>query len=110
MHTLTQYWNDAWAFFHEGMDHIKPIQGLVIGVLFVLMAGSITSLFILPALAAIVYITADAMIPALVNHIDLALPRFDAHLWHVFLTLYCVYFVAAAVVFGIRTLSESLHS
>ena len=89
---------------------MKPVQGLVIGVIFVLVITGIPSLFVVPAMATVAYLVADVLIPYLFQHKDLVVPAYTPEFWRRMLSLYSVFFVAGAVVLALRKLFAGLRS
>ncbi len=101
--------NDLWGIVREGFDHIKLVQGLVIGILGGLMVSSVGGLFVVPLMAAIVYIAADAIIPAVTNHNNLVWPPIDSAFWHELLSLYVAFFVLIALIYVAKSIFASMR-
>jgi len=100
---------DWWSIVHDGILHIKPIQGLVIGILFGLLANSFGAVFVAPLLAAIAYVAVDAMIPMVTAHKPFVMPVFDTAFLHAFVSLYIAFLVIVAVVFAIKSVISSIR-
>jgi len=95
-------------FVHH-LDHYHMIQGAIIALFFGVAVGSIPGVIIVPLIAAIVYIAADAVIPPLLHHTPIVMPAFDKALLHEGITLYIVFLVAIVVVFAIKKLILSIR-
>jgi len=90
-------------------DHYHLIQAAIIALFFGVAVGSIPGLIIVPAIAAIVYIAADAVIPPLMHHTAIVVPAFDKALLEQAITLYVAFLVAILVIFGIKKLILSIR-
>jgi hypothetical protein len=101
--------NDWVAIIRDGISHINPIQGLIIGVLAGWMVGSIGSLIVTPVVAAIVYVAVDALKPVIFDHKPFAMPAMDTPFWHHFASLYVAFLVIAAVIWAIRAIISSIR-
>lgn len=97
-----QFWNEFWTYFREGLQHLNPIQGLVIALIGGLMVSSLIRLFFVALLAVIIHLTADALIPVVMNHATFEVPAFDHAFWHYGITLYAAYLVVIGAVYLIR--------
>ncbi len=102
MNELSHLWNEFWTFFREGLQHLNPIQGLVIALIGGLMASSFLGLFVMALLAVIIHVIADALIPVVMSHATFALPPFDEAFWHYAITLYIAYLVVIGAIFIVR--------
>lgn len=89
------------GFVHH-LDQYHMIQAGVIALFFGIAASSIAGVIIVPAIAAIVYIAADALIPPLMHHTTITMPVFDKALLQEFVALYVFFLVAVAIVFAIK--------
>jgi hypothetical protein len=93
------------AYFREflhGMDHYHLIQAAIIALFFGMATASITGLFIVPIVAALVYIGADTIIPPLMHHTPIVMPAMNAALLKEGIALYIIMLIAMAVVFTIK--------
>jgi hypothetical protein len=90
--------------FVHGLDHYHMIQAAVIALFFGIAASSIAGVIIVPVIAAIVYIAADAVIPPLLHHTAIAMPMFDKHMLQEALALYVFFLVAVAIIFVVKKL------
>jgi large-conductance mechanosensitive channel len=95
--------NTWWGVIHDGILHIKPLQGAIIGILFGLLANSFGAVLVAPLLGAAAYVAVDGARPMLSGK-PFAMPVFDTPLWHLFLSLYVAFLVIAAVIFTVRSI------
>ncbi len=102
MTELSHLWNEFWTYFREGLQHLNPIQGLVIAIIGGLMVTSVLGLFVMALLAVIVHVIADALIPVVMNHATFELPPFDEQFWHYAITLYVAYLVVIGAIYVVR--------
>jgi len=106
MDTLAHYWNDFWTFFREGLNGVNPIQALVIALLGAIATSSFFGLFVAAALAVVIHLLVNALLPVLINHKDFVAPVMDNAFWHYALSLFVLYFVAIGVLFLIKMLMQ----
>jgi hypothetical protein len=90
------------SHFMADAQSINLIYAGVIALFFGIANAGLAGLFVVPAIAAIVYIAAQAVIPPLVNHAPIVVPAIDKVLLGHGLVLYAVFFVAILVVFGVK--------
>ncbi|MBU6298086.1 MAG: hypothetical protein KGJ79_06440 [Alphaproteobacteria bacterium] len=90
-------------FLHH-LDQYHLIQAAVIALFFGMATASIIGLFIVPAVAALVYIAADTLIPPLMHHTPIMMPAMNMALLQEGIALYIIMLVAMAVVFTIKKL------
>lgn len=88
--------------FLHGMDHYHLIQAALIALFFGIATASITGLFVVPVIAALVYIAADVVIPPLIHHAPIVMPAMNAALLKEGVALYLIMLIAMAVVFAIK--------
>lgn len=74
----------------------------VIALLFGLATARFPGVIIMPVLAAIAYVAAQAVIPPLLHHGDIVMPAFDLALVKQLVALYVVFLVVDTVIFGIK--------
>ncbi len=108
MDIITSFPAHLTAFLH-GLDHYHMIQGGIIALFFGVAVGSIAGVIIVPAIAAIVYIAADAVIPPLMHHTAIVMPVFNKALLQEGVTLYVAFLVAIVVVFVIKKVILSIR-
>jgi hypothetical protein len=108
MDIITSFHTHFIDFLHH-LDHYHMIQGAIIALFFGVVVGSLPGLIIVPVLAAIVYIAADAVIPPLMNHGHIVMPVFDKALLQEGVTLYVAFLVAIVVVFAVKKLILSIR-
>jgi hypothetical protein len=106
MDTLTHYWNEFWAFFHEGLNNVNPIQAAVITLLGVMAVNSFVGLFIAAALSVVIHVLVSTLLPVLLEHKEFVAPTMDNGFWHYALALYILYFVAIGVLFLLKLLIQ----
>lgn len=93
------------AYFIDFVHHytqIQLIQVVVIALFFGVATGTIAGVIVVPILAAIVEIAADAVVPALLHHASIVVPVFDLALLKKGIALYVVFLAAILVVFAIK--------
>ncbi|MGA7674767.1 MAG: hypothetical protein WCA78_06925 [Rhizomicrobium sp.] len=84
------------------LDMLHMVIGGVIALLLGVATGTIIRLFVVPILAAVAYIAADAAIPMVLHHTAFVMPVFDKVLLYEAITLYVAFFMAIFVVFVIK--------
>ena len=94
--------NTWWGIIHDGILHIKPIQGAIIGILFGLLANSYGAVVVAPLLGTAAYVAVDSALPMLSGK-PFAMPDFDTALWHFLVAIYVAFFVLTGVIFAIRS-------
>jgi len=109
MDTVTQYWNEFWTFFREGLNGVNPIQAGIIALLGMMAVNSFIGLFIAAALSVVIHLLVNALWPVFFDHKDFAAPVLDNGFWHYALTLYILYFVAIGVLFLIKSLFQRVR-
>ena len=100
------YW---WAIIRDGLHHIAPIQGLIIGLIFGWMASSIASVVFGALGASVVYVAVDTLWPVVFQHKIFAMPVFNAPFWHFFLALYFAFLVIVALIYIVKQVIESVR-
>jgi hypothetical protein len=100
--------NTWWHIVHDGILHIKPLQGAIIAILFGLLANSFGAVFVAPLLGAAAYVAVDGALPMLSGK-PFVMPVFDTPFWHFFASLYVAFLVAAAVIFAIRSIISGIR-
>ncbi|HWA89205.1 MAG TPA: hypothetical protein VG889_04175 [Rhizomicrobium sp.] len=98
-----------WAIIREGLHHINPIQGLILGVLFGFTASSLIGIVFGAFAASAVYVAIDALKPVVLDHKTFHLPVLDTPFWHFFLALYFAFFVLIALIVVVRQLIDSMR-
>ena len=101
MDIITEFPKHLCDFVHH-LNTIQLITGGVIALFFGVATGTIIGVLVAPILAALVYIAADAVIPALMNHTPFAMPAIDKALLHEAIFLYVAFLVVIVVVFVIK--------
>lgn len=104
-----QYVNTWWAIIQDGITHIKPIQGLVIAIVFGLLANSFGAVFVAPLIAAAAYVAVSAALPVVLDHKAFVMPVFDTAFWHFFLALYVAFLVVAAIVYALKSAVSAMR-
>ncbi len=108
MDIITSFHTHFSDFLHQ-LDNYHMIQGGIIALFFGVAVGSIPGLIIVPALAAIVYIAADAVLLPLLHHGHIVMPVFDKALLQQGVTLYVAFLIAIIVVFAVKKLILSIR-
>jgi hypothetical protein len=94
------------AYF-VGFVHTLPVFPTVIyvGVIalfFGIVTARLPGILFIPVIAAVVYIAAQQVVPALLHHSEIALPVFDLAIAKLAVALYIVFLVLDTIVFGIK--------
>jgi hypothetical protein len=97
-----------WGIIHDGILHIKPLQGAIIAILFGLLANSFGAVFVAPLLGAAAYVAVDGAWPMLSGK-PFVMPVFDTPFWHFFLALYVAFLAVAAALFAIRSIISGVR-
>jgi hypothetical protein len=90
------------TYFFNNLHSINLVYAGIIALFFGVATGGAVGVFFVPAIAAIVYIAARAVIPPLLNHAAIVTPVFDKVLLEQAITLYVAFFVAILVVFAVK--------
>ena len=98
-----------WAIIRDGVFHIHPVQFVIIGLLFGIMASSIPSAIFSAAFASVIYIAVDALWPVIMDHKLFVMPVFDAPFWHFFLSLFLAFLVVTLAIFILKSILESVR-
>ncbi|HTT99860.1 MAG TPA: hypothetical protein VMF58_17555 [Rhizomicrobium sp.] len=98
-----------WAIIRDGLYHIHPIQFVVIGLLFGIMASSIVSAIFGAVFASVVYLAVDVLWPVVFNHQVFALPVMDAPFWHFFVSLTFAFLIVTLAIFIVKSIFESIR-
>ena len=107
---MEQLWNQFWEIFRHGFAHISnPIAGVFIALIGGLMAQTLFSIFIISGLAVALHVAAEAVLPMVLNHKPLVMPKFDNAFGQYALTLYVGYFVVILVIFGVKRIFASVR-
>lgn len=106
---MDSVFNTWWAIIRDGLHHINPIQGLIIGLLFGWFANGIIGVVFGAFAAAFVYIAVDALWPVLFYHKTFHLPVLDTPFWHFFLALAFAFLVIIALVHIVRNVIDSMR-
>jgi uncharacterized membrane protein len=105
--------NSWWVVLHDGVHHIAPNQGvilgIVIGLVFGWMAGSIVSVLIGALGASIAFIAVDTLWPVIFSHQPFVMPTFNGPFWHFLLALYGAFLLIIGVVFLIKLLVSNIR-
>src|SRR5689334_5425382 len=104
MDMLTQYWNDFWLYFREGLHHVNPITIAVISLLGAMAVSSFVGLFFAAAISVVLNLLVDSLLPVVLHNAAFAPPKMDTAFWHYALSLYILYFVAIGVLFALKSL------
>jgi uncharacterized metal-binding protein len=111
MDQIEHLWFEFWDIFRHGIAHISnPIVGIVIALLAGLMVRGIFNLFIISFLAVLVHLLAEALIPVVMNHAALVLPKIDHAFFQYALTLYVGYFVVILVIYFVKLIFASVRA
>jgi hypothetical protein len=89
-------------FVHGLMVAPNYIYVGVIALFFGVVAVRLPGVLFLPVLAAIVYVAAQIVIPAVVHHTAIVTPVFDLALAKKLVALYIVFLIVDTVVFAIK--------
>jgi uncharacterized metal-binding protein len=110
MGSIDHLWNQFWEIFRHGFAHISnPIAGVFIALIGGLMAQTLFSIFIISALAVVLHVAAEAVLPMVLNHTPFVMPKFDNAFEQYALALYIGYFVVILVIFGVKRLFASVR-
>lgn len=93
-----------WAIIRDGLNHINPIQGLIIGLLAGFAASTVAGVVFGALGASIVYVLVDLIKPVLFDHKAFQLPVFNTAFWHFFLALYFAFLVIVALIYVVRSI------
>ena len=74
----------------------------VIALFFGIVTARLAGVFFVPVIATIVYIAAQAVIPAVMHHAEIVMPALNLALAKQAVALYIVFLVVDTVVFGIK--------
>jgi hypothetical protein len=74
----------------------------VIALFFGVVTSRVGGVFFVPVVAAVVYIAAQQVIPALLHHTEILVPAFNLALVQKLVALYIVFLVVDTIVFGIK--------
>jgi len=74
----------------------------VIALFFGIVTASKPGLIVVPAIAAIVYVTALAFVPAFLHHADLVVPAMDAKLAQAIAAAYVVFLIADSLIYAVK--------
>ena len=103
-------WNQFWEIFRHGFASISnPIVGVFIALIGGLMAQTLFSIFIISGLAVVLHVAAEAVLPMVLDHKPLLLPKFDNGFGQRALTLYIAYFVVILVIYGVKKIFASVR-
>ena len=91
------------SVFFANLRGIDPVYAGVIALFFGLLTTRIIGVFVLPAVAAAVYIAAQAILPSLFGHAPVVALDFDKDMVELAITLYFVFLVANTTVFAIKS-------
>ena len=107
---MEHLWNQFWEIFRHGFAQISsPIVGVFIALIGGLMARTLVSIFIISALAVVLHVAAEAVLPVVLYHKPLLMPKFDNGFGQYALTLYIAYFVVILVIYGVKKLFASVR-
>lgn len=106
---MAQLFDTWWGIIRDGLNHINPIQGLIIGLLFGYTATSLIGVVFGAFAASVVYIAVDALKPVLFDHKTFHLPVFDTPFWHFFFALFFAFLVVIALVHIVRNVIASMR-
>jgi len=98
-----------WAIIRDGIDHIQPLQFVIIAILFGLAASSVVSSLFGSIAASAVYIAVSTLLPVVIEHKLFAMPHFDQAFWHFFVSLTAAFLVVILLVYILKTLVASLR-
>jgi len=98
-----------WAIIRDGLTHINPIQGLVLGLIFGWVASSIIGVVFGAFAASVIYVAIDALKPVIFEHKDFHFPALTTPFWHFFAALYFAFLVVIALIHIVRNVFESMR-
>ncbi|MBA4800339.1 MULTISPECIES: hypothetical protein [Euryhalocaulis] len=108
MDTIMEWLRAALDFAQRGFAEINTIQYLIIALISALVMGGYGQIVIMSAIAVIVHVAVDALMPVIRSGGDLALfvlPNFlTGAFWQMAGLLYVGYFIAITVFFLIKAL------
>ncbi len=90
------------------LHSINYLYAGIVAVIFGLLARRALGIILLPVLAAVVYIAALIVVPALLNGGSIAMPVLDKVLVEKLIAFYVVFLVADTVVFAIKKLIQKI--
>jgi hypothetical protein len=106
---MGNFFANWWAIVRDGLNHINPIQGLVIGLLMGFAASNIVGIVFGAFAGSAIYILVDALKPVVFDHKSFHMPVFDTAFWHFFFALYFAFFVLIALIAVVRNLIDSMR-
>lgn len=106
---MTSFFDTWWAIIRDGLTHINPIQGLILGLIFGWMATTIVSVVMGALGASVVYVVIDLLKPVVFDHKPFAMPVLDEPFWHFFVALFFAFLVVIALIAILRRVVESLR-
>ncbi|MDE2183813.1 MAG: hypothetical protein KGJ78_12415 [Alphaproteobacteria bacterium] len=95
------------SYFLSNLHAVNLLYAGIIAVFFGLATASTAGLVFVPAIAAVVYIAARAVIPPLINHAAIVTPNMDKVLAEQALSLYVGFFIAILIVFAIKKAAQA---
>ena len=101
--------NAWWDIIRDGVHHINPIQFVIIGVIFGLMANSLVSVVFGSLAASAIYVAVNALKPVVFDHQPFVWPAMNSAFWHFFLSLYFAFLVVTAVFFIGKSIIEGIR-
>ena len=108
MGSIDSLWNQFWEIFRHGFTQISnPVVGVFIALIGGLMARTFFSIFIVSALAVVLHLAAEAVLPMVLKHAPFVLPRIDD--FQKMLTLYIGYFVVILVIYLVKQIFASVR-
>ncbi len=109
MDVIAHLWDQFWAFFHEGLPHLNYTQAIVIAVIGGLMASSFGSVIVIAAVAVVIHVLADALIPVIMHGAQFQLPTLDSAFGHYALTLYIAYLIVILGIYVIKSIFAAVR-
>lgn len=102
MDQVAQYWNEFWAYFHEGLGNVNLIQALIIALLGAMAASSFVGVLIAAVLSVVIHVLVSALLPVIIDKKDFMAPVMDNAFWHYATSLFIMYLVAIGVLYLIK--------
>ncbi len=97
-----------WAIIRDGLDHVHPIQFVIIALLLGFTARTLGAAVFAGLFASVLYIAVDILMPAMINNQPPFMPVLDKPFEHLFLSLFCAFLVVTLLFSVLRSVVESI--
>jgi hypothetical protein len=101
MQTVANFLTFFSSFIHA-WGALQLVLAVVVALFFGFAAKRLAGAMFLPVMAAVVFLAADCVLPAVLHHAPIAVPAFDMTLLGKWVALYVFFLVASGLVFGIK--------